>query len=138
MGSLAAGGVALVVLVIAFRPVARSGAVAFAQRNLRAAAVVAERVADEEGSLAAPTAFRLRAEADLSDLLLIDPDTSSNEPEIVSVRATAQAWTGAARAETGECFWVRVEASGETVVGTGTDCSAEQASRAAPGTWPDP
>lgn len=136
--SLAAGGLALVVLVIAFRPVARSGAVAFAQRNLRTAASAAERVAGLEGSLAVPSASRLRTEPDLADLLLIDPDTSSNDPEIVSVLATEEAWTGAARAETGECFWVRVEASGETIEGTGTDCSAEEASEAGPGSWPEP
>lgn len=136
--SLAAGGLALVALVIAFRPVARSGAVAFAQGNLRTAASAAERVAELEGSLVVPSASRLRIEPDLADLLLIDPDTSSNDPEIVSVLATEEAWTGAARAETGDCFWVRVEASGETIVGTGTDCSAEEASEAAPGSWPDP
>jgi len=40
MLGLGAGGVALVALVIAFRPVARTGAVAYAQSNLRAVSVV--------------------------------------------------------------------------------------------------
>jgi hypothetical protein len=136
--AFAAGSVALVVLVIAFRPVARTGAVAFAQRNLRTAAEVAERVAESEGSLGAATAGRMRQEPGASDLLFIDPDTSSNDSEIVSVLATAVAWTGAARADTGECFWVRVDSSGDTVVGTGTDCSAEEAAEAEPGVWPEP
>jgi hypothetical protein len=136
--SLAIGGIVLVGLVIAFRPVARTGAVAYAQHNLRSAAVAARQVADEEGSLGAATALRMRAEPDVSDLLFIDPDTSSNDPEIVSVLAAAGAWTGAARAETGECFWLRVEASGETAYGTGTDCSADEASEAEPGPWPEP
>lgn len=136
--SLGVGGVALVVLVIAFRPVARSGAVAYAQGNLRTAAEAAREVAAEEGSLGAATALRMGSVPDVSDLLFIDPDTSSNDSEIVSVRATDSAWTGAARAETGDCFWVRVEASGETVYGTGTDCSAEEASGAEPGAWPEP
>jgi hypothetical protein len=136
--ALGVGSVALVVLVIVFRPVARTGAVAFAQQNLRTAAETARRVADAEGSLEAATALRLRAEPEVGDLLFIDPDTSSNDSEIVSVRATELAWTGAARADTGECFWVRLEASGATVYGEGTDCSAEEASEAEPGSWPEP
>ena len=136
--ALAAGGIALVVLVIAFRPVARTGAVAFAQQNLRTAAAAAQRVADQDGSLALATALRMRAEPDVSDLLFIDPDTSSNDSEIVSVLATSRSWTGATRADTGECFWVRVEATGGTVYGTGTNCSADEASTADPSAWPKP
>jgi len=134
----AVGGVLLVVLVIAFRPVARTGAVAFAQSNLRSAADAAERIADEQGSLAAPTALRMKLEAGLDDLLFIDPDVASNDSEIVSVFATAAAWTGAARADTGDCFWLRVEPSGERSFGTGTDCSAEEALDAPAGGWPEP
>jgi hypothetical protein len=136
--ALGIGGVALVVLVIAFRPVARTAAVAYAQQNLRTAVEVARRVAEAEGSLEAVTAQRLALEDDVSDLLFIDPDTSSNDSEIVSVRATASAWTGAARADTGKCLWVRVEATGDTVFGTGTDCSALEASEADPTAWPSP
>lgn len=136
--SLFVGGVLLVALVIAFRPLARSGAVAFAQSNLRTAAEAARRVAGGEGSLAMATALRLRAESDLGDLLLIDPDTSSNDSEIVSVYATSSSWTGAARADTGQCFWVRLERDGATVYGTGTDCSAEEARAAPAGFWPEP
>jgi hypothetical protein len=136
--SLGLGSVALVVLVIAFRPVARTGAVAYAQQNLRDAVEAARRVAGAEGSLGSATALRMRAEPAVSDLLFIDPDTSSNDSEIVSVRATATAWTGAARADTGECFWVRAEATGATLFGTGTDCSALEASEAEPTAWPDP
>ncbi|HEX6231067.1 MAG TPA: hypothetical protein VF029_05100 [Actinomycetota bacterium] len=138
MFALGAGGLALVALVIAFRPVAREGAVAFAQANLRAAAAAADRVADEDGSLSAATAQRMRLEPDVDRLLFIDPDQSSNDSEIVSVLATAETWTGAARADTGECFWVRLGANGETEFGTGTDCSADGASVALPGAWPEP
>lgn len=136
--ALGAGGIGLVVLVVAFRPVARTGAVAFAQSNLRAAAATAERVIATEGSPAAATAQRMRLERSVDRLLFIDPDQSSNDPEIVSVLATDEAWTGAARADTGECFWVRVQASGQTVFGTGTDCSADEASLAEQGAWPEP
>ncbi|MGH2590605.1 MAG: hypothetical protein ACRDGW_07400 [Actinomycetota bacterium] len=135
---LGAGGIVLVVLVIAFRPVARTGAVAFAQSNLRAAEGAAELIARDEGSLAEATPLRLRREPAVGDLLFIDADQSSNDSEVVSVRATEEAWTGAARADTGQCFWVRLEASGRIVLGTGTDCSAEQASAAEPGAWPQP
>lgn len=136
--SLGAGGIGLVILVIAFRPVARTGAVAFAQQNLRSAAEAARRVAEEQGSLVAATAARMGSEPDVDDLLFIDPDTSSNDSEIVSVLATELAWTGAARADTGDCFWVRIELGDRTVYGTGTDCSAEEASEAPAGSWPEP
>jgi hypothetical protein len=134
--ALAVGGVALVALVIAFRPVARTGAVAFAQSNLRTAAEIAARVAEDEGSLAEATPLRLRTEPEVGRLLFVEPDTSSNDSEIVSVWATEDAWTGAARADTGECFWVRLLASGETVFGTGTDCSGEAAAEDEPTGWP--
>ncbi|HET7235101.1 MAG TPA: hypothetical protein VFK59_01560 [Actinomycetota bacterium] len=135
---LAAGGVLLVLLVVVFRPVARTGAVAYAQSNLRDVAEAAERLADEEGSLAAATRQRLELDPALSDLLLIDPDQASNDSEVVSVSASEGSWTGSARADTGECFWIRVLATGETVLGTGTDCSGDQAGVAAPNGWPEP
>ncbi len=134
---LVLGGILLVVLVLLFRPVARTGAVAYAQANLRRAAEAAEDLATD-GSLADADREMLAARGVVDDLLLIDPDQSSNDPEVVSVLATRGAWTGSARAETGECFWIRVAASGGTVYGTGTDCSADEASAAPPGTWPEP
>ena len=135
---MAAGGVLLVVLVFAFRPLARSGAVAYAQANLRAAAEAATLIAEADGSLADASALRMRQASGLDDLLLIDPDTASNDPEIVSVFAQEDRWTGAARADTGGCFWIRVEAGGGTFLGTGTDCSAEEAAVASADGWPEP
>ena len=138
---LGVGGILLVGLVLVFRPVARTGAVAYAQANLRRAAEAAEHLATA-GSLADADRETLAVEGGIDDLLLIDPDQSSNDPEVVSVLATRSAWTGSARAETGECFWVRIAAgvgsSFGTVYGTGTDCSAEEASEAEPGVWPEP
>ncbi len=138
---LAVGGILLVVLVLVFRPVARTGAVAYAQTNLRRTAEAVELVA-AAGSLADADRVRLATEGGVDDLLLIDPDQSSNDPEVVSVLATEAAWTGSARAETGECFWIRVAAGAGgslgTVYGTGTDCSADEASTAEPGAWPEP
>jgi hypothetical protein len=138
---LALGGILLVVLVVAFRPVARTGAVAYAQSNLRKVAAAVERVRAEGGSLGDATRERLSLDGELEDLLLIDPDQSSNDSEVVSVLASDGSWTGSARADTGECFWIRLEAVGgssATVLGTGTDCSAEEASLADAGDWPAP
>jgi hypothetical protein len=135
---LAIGGVLLVVLVVVFRPVARTGAVAYAQSNLRTVAQAAQRLAAEEGSLAGATRQRLELDPGLSDLLLIDPDQASNDSEVVSVSASEASWTGSARADTGECFWIRVLATGETVLGTGTDCSGDEAGLAEPNGWPEP
>jgi hypothetical protein len=138
---LVVGGILLVVLVLEFRPVARTGAVAYAQANLRRAAEAAEDLANL-GSLADADRQTLAVEGRVDDLLLIDPDQSSNDPEVVSVLATGSTWTGSARAETGECFWIRIAAgaggSFGTVHGTGTDCSAEEASKAEPGAWREP
>jgi hypothetical protein len=139
---LIVAGVVLFVLVLVFRPVARTGAVAYAQANLRKTAEAAESVARADGSLADATRQRLSDEGSVDDLLLIDPDQSSNDPEVVSVLATGAAWTGSVRAETGECFWIRLRpgsgAGFGTVLGTGTNCSAEEASVARPGDWPEP
>jgi hypothetical protein len=135
---LAAGGIALIALVVVFRPVARTGAVAYAQSNLRTVAEAAERTAADQGSLEAATRQRLEVDPALSDLLLIDPDQASNDSEVVSVSATAEGWTGSARADTGECFWIRVLPSGERVLGTGTDCSGDEAALAEPNGWPEP
>jgi hypothetical protein len=140
-GGLAVGGILLVALVIAFRPVARTGAVAYAQSNLRKVAAVAERIQAHGGSFGDATRQRLEVDRALEDLLLIDPDQSSNDSEIVSVLAAEGSWTGSARADTGECFWIRLEDGGDgsaTVLGTGTDCSAEEASVATAGSWPEP
>jgi hypothetical protein len=138
---LAVGGILLVALVIAFRPVARTGAVAYAQSNLRKVAAAAERVRAQEGTFEDATRRRLALDGELDDLLLIDPDQSSNDSEVVSVLASDASWTGSARADTGECFWIRLEGAGESlarVLGTGTDCSAEEASLADAGSWPEP
>ena len=139
---LGVAGIVLFVLVIVFRPVARTGAVAYAQANLRRTAEAAETVALADGSLADATRQRLSDEGSIDDLLLIDPDQSSNDPEVISVMATGAAWTGSVRAETGECFWIRVRAGSGSgfarAFGTGTDCTAQAASAAEPSAWPEP
>ena len=68
---LAVGGILLVVLVMVFRPVARTGAVAYAQTNLRRAAEAVELVA-AAGSLADADRIRLATEGGVDDLLVMD------------------------------------------------------------------
>jgi hypothetical protein len=131
---MALGGLLLIALIIAFRPTVKRHADALVQSNLRAAMGAALDIRDAEGSFTAAQPLRLR-EA-LPDLLFIDPDESSNEPGIVSVFTAADTWAGAARADTGECFWIRVGTSGDPELGTGTDCSGDQVSTAHGNGWP--
>lgn len=132
---MALGGVLLVALIIAFRPTVRRHADALVQSNLRAAVTAARQIRDAEGSFAAARPLRMR-EA-LPDLLFIDPDESSNEPGIVSVYAEGDTWAGAARADTGECFWIRASGSGGAESGTGTDCSGDEVRAAPSNGWPE-
>ena len=76
---LVVGGILLVGLVLVFRPVARTGAVAYAQANLERAAEAAEDLASA-GSLADADRETLAAQGGIDDLLLIDPDQSSAIP----------------------------------------------------------
>ena len=134
VGMLAAGGVVLTALIVWNRPMLREGAAAVAEGSLRRAADAARRVQTEQGSFAAADARRLRLEE--PDLLFIDPDQASNDPEIVSVGATPSLWSAGARADTGGCYWIRLRATGEEERGTGTDCSAEQIAVAVATGWP--
>ena len=134
------GGILLVGLVVAFRPVARTGAVAYAQSNLRRAAEAAEDLA-AEGTLGDATRQRLGLDGELDDLLLIDPDQSSNDSEVVSVLATGGSWTGCARAETGECFWIRVAEvpAARSGPSSAPGPTARRRRRASPARgWPEP
>jgi hypothetical protein len=53
------------------------------------------------------------------------------------VYADAQTWAGAARADSGECFWIRIGATGDPELGTGTDCSGDEVSAAQSTGWPE-
>lgn len=133
---MAALGILLIVLIVLFRPRTDPQAAAVAQRNLRTALAAATTIADERGTLAAATTQPLHRA--VPDLLFIDPDQASNAPEVISVLATDRAWTGAARAVDGTCYWIRTEASGATITGTGSICSGQDASTATGGAWASP
>ena len=135
---LAAASALLVALIFLNRPAAERASEFTARDNLRAALDAAQAVRQEEGTFAAATALRLRGVE--TDLLFIDPDQASNNPEVISVFASGSVWAAAARAGTGACFWVRARPDRPTAFGTGTDCSGEAASTrgAGPEGWPSP
>lgn len=131
-------GVLLLVLILASRPAAERASEFTARDNLRTAVRAARDVADREGSFADAVPLALGSEAVADDLLFIDPDLASNDPDVVSVFATDEVWAGAARADTGACFWIRVTPTGGEALGMGSRCSGEAAAAAPPASWPSP
>ncbi|HZP89502.1 MAG TPA: hypothetical protein VFC04_00715 [Actinomycetota bacterium] len=131
---MAFAGVVLIALIVLFRP--RAGGEAEVRASLRTALAAARTVRERDGSFAGATALRLRQEA--PGVLFIDPDEASNNPRVVSVFASASVWAGAARAESGTCYWIRASAEGATTYGTGSDCTGEAARRASRPAWPAP
>lgn len=134
IGALAVGGAVLTFLVFVNRPILKVGAARVVEEGLVDAAAVARSVAADAGSLAAADRYRLNALG--GDVLYIDPDQASNDPDIVSVYAMEDRWVGSARAETGGCYWIRLLPDGTLERGTGTDCSAEEAAAAVADGWP--
>jgi hypothetical protein len=129
---MGAAGILLIVLIVLFRP--RGGGEALVQSNLRRAVAAARQVRRDEGSFAGATALRLRLAR--PDLLFIDPDESSNHPDVISVFASTSLWAGAARSSSGACFWIRATADGTTTYGSGPDCTGEAARAASRPVWP--
>jgi hypothetical protein len=130
-------GIAIVVLIVALRPSVRRNAAILVESKLRAAAAAAANVRDAEGGLAAATPDRLNQ--DPPEGMEFKPaDEASDEPLVVSVLATQEAWTGAAKADSGACYFIRLSAEG-TQTGTipGDDCTGRTASAARASGWPD-
>jgi hypothetical protein len=133
---IAAACVVLLVLILVNRPVAERASEVTARQNLRRALDAARQVQREEGTLAAATKLELRTIA--SDLLFIDPDEASNDPDVISVFASGAVWAAANRADTGTCYWVRLDHEGVTAFGSGADCTGEAARGASDPSWPSP
>lgn len=131
---LAIASVGLVALIYAYRPTVVRGQEVLARENLMRAEEAARIIAAEYGTFDAAEP-RLLADL-LPGILFIDPDQSSNEPEILSVYATDEVWAAAAGPTTGGCQWIRVDAAGAVSRGTGTDCSGEEAATAPAADWP--
>ena len=129
--------IAVVVAIVLFRPSVRRNAAMLVESNLRKASATVEAVVQAEGSLDAATADRLNDEAPA--LEFIPGNEASDEPGIVSMRVTAGAWTGAARADSGACYFIRVGSAGVVSTGTipGSDCRGNVAAEAAAQGWPE-
>lgn len=135
---IVAVAVGLVVAYLVLRPTIRRNAAILVESKLDVVVGVVEEVHAVDGSLGAATADRMDEVAP-EDMGFEGPDVASDEPLVVSVLATDELWTGAARADSGACYFVRVDAEGEVARGTipGNDCTATVASTAdAPG-WPE-
>lgn len=130
--------IGLVVAYLVLRPTIRKNAAILIESKLDVVVGVVEEVRAIHGSLGAVTAERMD-EAAPQDMGFQAADHASDEPLVVSMLATDEVWTGAARADSGACYFVRVLTSGEIQRGTipGEDCTATTASAApAPG-WPE-
>jgi hypothetical protein len=136
VGPMAVVSALLLVLILANRPAAERASEFTARHNLRTSLSSARAIERRTGTFAAADAIAMRVQA--SDLAFTDPDLSSNNPDVISVFATDRVWAAAARAETGACFWIRTDPSGDVQTGRGSDCTAEAASSEAPAAWPSP
>jgi hypothetical protein len=136
VGPMAVVSGLLLVLILLNRPVAERASEFTARHNLRTSLSAARAIERKTGTLAAADAINMRIEA--SDLAFTDPDLSSNNPDVISVFATDGVWAAAARAETGACFWIRTDPSGDVQTGRGSDCTGQAASAEAPAPWPSP
>ena len=131
-------GIGLVVAYLALRPSIRHNAAILVESKLRVVAGVVEEVRNVEGELAAATPERLN-EVGPEDMEFQGPDEASDEPLVISVALTDEAWNGAARADSGACYFVRLTEDGQTLRGTipGNDCTGAAAALAEPTGWPD-
>lgn len=130
--------IGLVVAYLVMRPTIRKNAADLVESKLEIVLGVVDEVHAAEGGLGAATAERLDAVAP-EELGFQGPANPSDEPLVVSVLASDEMWTGAARADSGACYFARVLASGTVERGTipGNDCSASTASTAGASGWPD-
>jgi hypothetical protein len=136
MGPIAILGTVLLVLILANRPVAERASEFTARHNLRVSLDAARTIERRAGTFAAADTVAMRPA--VSDLAFTDPDLASNNPDVISVFASDGVWAAAARAETGACFWIRIDASGAVATGRASDCTGQAASSAAPAAWPSP
>jgi type IV pilus assembly protein PilA len=83
------------------------------------------RLAAEVASAAAPTGAlstlnAVSLAADESSLAFVNAPALSTGPKVVSVSAGASQWSAAALSNSGNCYWVRIDASGVTTTGSMT------------------
>jgi hypothetical protein len=65
----------------------------------------------------------------------VDGASPSTGPTVISVEATASAWSAAALSPNGTCFFIRVAGALGTRYGTGSPCTGEAATGASSTSW---
>lgn len=80
------------------------------------------------------------SQAGPADLTLAQPsmlfvDGMSTSPSVVSVEATPEMWAAAVMAPSGLCYWVSLDADGETSYGIGRVCTGAAAFAADDPAW---
>lgn len=108
--------------------------IAHAQFSLTQAQALAERIQEDEGSLADADADAL-AEISVGGLTYVGPDTASDHLDMVSVAAGgASQWAAAVQVRPGACFYLHLD-DGEIRYGAGTECTGLVALEAVDPRW---
>lgn len=128
--------IGLVVAYLLLRPTIRRNAAILVTSKLEVVRGVVQEVRRADGGLEAAAPERLDEVAP-EEFGFQPADVASQEPLVVSVLATEEAWTGAARADSGACYFIRLLAAGGVERGTipGDDCTASAASAAEATGW---
>ena len=122
-GTMAVGGLFLIVEIFANRPLANS--IGHAQDSLRRAQTAAEVVYGRTGSFEEADAASL--EEDVPDLTFRGGDDPSSGLDVVSVSALDQVWAAAVQTRPGACFYIRLGVGDDPRYGAGTECTGEAA-----------
>ncbi len=136
-GPILGVGLATVVLILALRPSVRRNAAILVEANLHRVETLVQDVRVSDG-LASATVGHLNEVRDHA-IEFQAGGVPSDDPSIVSAMLSADAWVGAARADSGACYFLRIDASGAVARGTipGNDCTARRAAVAEATGWPD-
>jgi hypothetical protein len=131
VGALGLASVLLVTQIFANRSLKET--IAHAQDSLRLAEAEANEMLRDTGSYASagPEALS-NGESALTYRNADDPSTGLDD---VSVWASPTLWAAAVRARGNACFYIRLEAGGETGYGAGDDCTGRAALGARDPRW---
>ncbi len=135
VGALGAVSIVLVVAIWANRGIKDN--IGHAQASLRAGQTAAEEVWAETGSFAQAGAAALSDSA--SPLTFRGPQEPSTGLDDLSVSADEKVWAAAVRAGDGACFFLRLEATSESLLevsyGVGSVCTGAEALGALDARW---
>lgn len=130
-GTLAVGGLFLIVEIFANRPLANS--IGHAQATLRRAQVAAEIAVARTGSFTDADAASLAER--LPGLTFRPADEGSTGLDDLSVSATDTVWAAAVQVRPGACFYLRLGVGADPRYGSGTECTGESALFADDSRW---